>query len=288
MPQQLKAIKLSVWCYFETSRNVDQTEYTHSSSVTVQYSSLLQKGCCIMSFQPSIRLALLSVIAICGCSTGSSNIPVLSMNPFAAAPFGSTAQKPPTQYSLSLNSQPKQRPSALDWFRRSGSQAPSFAQAAPSSQAVLNPQSIASHQAPLPVYSQTPNTAPQGLARTYQPPAPAMQTAAVRSPFVNPGNVAATSAPASNVNAQYGATSPYMPPAYAPTQHAVTAPYTLSAQYPVPTQYPAAASYGASSYGASMQPTQQYTSAQFPSNSVTANSSVPTQYSTASQYNAPQ
>ncbi len=278
MPQLSKAIKLSVWCFFEKSRNVDQTEYTHSSSVnSVQYSILLQKGCCIMSFQPSIRLALLSLIAICGCSTGTSNIPVLSMNPFAAAPFGSTAKKPPTQYSLSLNSQPKQRTSALDWFRRSGSKAPSFALATPSPQAILNPQSIASHPAPMPVYSQTPNTVP--TARTYQPPASAMQTA-VRSPFVNPGNVAAVSAQPSNVNAQYSAIGSYVPSPHAPTQHAVTAPFTAPAQYSVPPQ--------STSYGVPMQPTQQYTSVPFPSTSAAAHSSVSAQYSPASQYNAPQ
>ena len=226
-----------------------------------------------MSFQQSIRLALLSAIAFCGCSTGTSNIPVLSMNP-----FGSTAKKPPTQYSLSLNGQPKQRTSPLDWFRRSGSKTPSFAQAASSSQSMLNSQSIASHQATLPVYSQSTNTAAHALA-----PAPAMQSAAVRSPFVNPENVAAASAPPSNVNAQYGAFGQYVPPAHAPTQHAVTAPYTTPVQYPVPTQYPVAASHGVPT-----QPTQQYTSAPFPSTSAPAHSSVPAQYSTASQYNAPQ
>ena len=216
-----------------------------------------------MSFQTIIRPALLSVIALCGCSTGSLNVPKLS-NPFAAVPFGSKAEKPPTQFAMSSSGQPKQRASALDWFRRSGTDEASPAQSASSLRALLNPQSTASQQAPLPVYSQ----ASPALAQTSQPMA-AMQTAAVRSPFVNQGNVAPASAPSSNVYGQYGATTQYMPSPQSQAQYPVTAPYAAAAQNPGSTSK-------AASYGAPTQPMQQYTSP------------VQAQYSTASQNNAPQ
>lgn len=231
-----------------------------------------------MSVQSSIRLALLSVLAICGCSTGTSNVPVLSMNPFAAASAGSTATKPPTQYSLSLQNEPKQRSGALDWFRRSGAKTSSFTQATPNPQMLLNAQSMASHRAPLPVYSQPSNTALPALAHTYQPSAPATQTAALRGPFANPGDLSA----AANVSAQYSAAAQYMPPAYVPTQHAMTSPHPSPVSDRVPPQYSRAPTQGVP-----MQPTHQYSSAQYPSTSATPHS-VPAQYSTASQYNAPQ
>ena len=217
------------------------------------------------SLQPIIRLALLSVIALCGCSTGTPDFSSMSFNPFSGLTANwTTKDQPSAQYGLAMQTQPKKRMPSLDWFRRGGSKASNFPQASPNQQAMFPSQALAQQQTAPPVFPQ------QGFSAAYQQ-GMAPQSAPQQGPFVNPAAMAAntTAAP------QYGVAQGHVPPTQVGPQYGVM-PQASPVQHSIPAQNTAVASYG-------QQPNapQQY-------QSTPAYPGAHTQYSTASQSNAPQ
>jgi hypothetical protein len=243
-----------------------------------------------MSLQQSIRLALLGVIAICGCSTGTPNLSSMSFNPFSGLSANWTAkEKPASPYALSTKSQPK-KPPTLDWFRRGGTKDTSVAQPSLNPQAMFAQQSIARQQTSLPAFPQIQQAAQQGFAPAYPPP---RQTMPQQGPFVNSGNVASTVAPSYGAGT-YAAAQGYMPPQNTAQQYPQMPP-TAPVQYAVPAQNAAVAAHGApaqtSQYpsvpGYAAAPAQ-YAPAQYAPAQYAPAQYSPAQYSTASQQNAPQ
>ncbi len=227
-----------------------------------------------MSLQLSIRIALLSVIAICGCSTGTPNISSMSFNPFSGLSATWKGEKKPTsQFAFSTSSEPK-KPPTLDWFRRGGTKASSGVQPSLNAQAMFAQQALAGSQASPPAFAQMQQPAQQGFAPAYQP-ATTQQYTAAQGPFVNSGSFAATAPPTYQTGA-YGAAQGYAPPTNMTAQPYGQMPQSPPAQYTPQTQNAAVATYGAPA-----QNTPQYPS-------VPGYNAAPAQYSTASQQNAPQ